>query len=186
MTNNTDPKSAEAAVMEAKGRKAKVACMAVASAVLCVAAALLAAKLLAPAPPANEAVPSTTGMELVEVPEGMSDEEVQAMLDEMARESTMDVAIGSVLTLDGDELTVSFQNDQSNKSAQRFVLEQDGDTVFVSGPVEPGYELEKVRLTASQASSLHEGAATATVTSVTDDGEPVGNGAKIDVRVAVG
>ena len=46
-----------------------------------------------PTQPVSASVPSTSGMEVIEVPPGMSDAEVQAMLDEQARASAMDVTV---------------------------------------------------------------------------------------------
>ncbi len=136
-----------------------------------------------PTQPVSASAPSTSGMEVIEVPPGMSDAEVQAMLDEQARASAMDVTVASVMTLAGNELTMRFANDASNKSDQRLVLEQDGTTAFASEPVAPGYELEHVTLTHQQADSLKSGPAVATITSVSDTGSPVGNGVRIDIEI---
>lgn len=157
---------------------------AVCAAILAVAVAIALGQMSSQEEARNVPAASTSGMELIEVPEGMSDEEIQAMLDEQARASTMDVAIASTMALSENELVVRFANDSSNKRAQRFVLEQDGEAVFVSDPVQPGYELERVELTRSQAAALNDGRATATITSVDADGNPVGNGAKIEVKIA--
>lgn len=176
------------AIQRRRARCLAMATVAIIAALAAVAATICLAGLLQAVPasasaPANAPAPSTSGMQVIEVPEDMSDEEIRAMLDAQARASSMDIAIASVMQLSDQELSVGFANDQSNRAAQRFFLEQDGTTVFASDPVEPGYELAQVQLSFDQARALDEGVATATITSVDEDGEPVGNGAQIEVQI---
>ena len=90
--------------------------------------------------------------------EGMTDEEIQADLNRLAEESRMTISVCSKPELKDGKVRVNVINDEDSRFDQRFVLEQDGKTLYESGIVKPGKVVEWV-----DAEGAHEGEATVTV-----------------------
>lgn len=94
--------------------------------------------------------------------EGMTREEIKAELNKIALENRMIVSVSSRMALHDDGLLrINAVNDESNRFHQRFVLIQDGETVYESGAVEPGKAIELCH-----ASGAKEGKATLEIQAV--------------------
>lgn len=114
------------------------------------------------------------------IPKGnMSDEEAQALVDEMAEKSRITVSIAPKMLLrDNGTLRVNLiVPEQNNGLSERLEVMQDGKTVYRSGVVEPGNRLEW-----GQSSEAHAGNATATVYAVADG---VDSGSPVSVEVEI-
>lgn len=76
--------------------------------------------------------------------EGMSDEEIQEMLNRQMEESMMSVSIATKVKLHDGKLYIYATNSEDNKVAQVFTVLQDGKQVVQSGAVMPGKKLDTV------------------------------------------
>lgn len=114
--------------------------------------------------------------------DGMSREEIQAELDRQAMESRMTISVNSQPTLQDGKVRVNVMNDSSNKFWQSFTLEQDGQTLYESGAIEPGNAVEWV-----DASNAHAGTAMLTISALdADSKQPHGNPQSVEVNIVQG
>lgn len=134
--------------------------------------ALLAWRLLLPQ--------GTAGSRIV--PSFTSDvAEAQAALDESVQKSRITVSLIPNPTLDVQTGTLALNfvvSPDNNGFAERFIIEQDGRTVYESERVLPGFALATV-----QVPEAHVGAATATVFAVDDDGNDYGNPVSVELVI---
>ena len=111
--------------------------------------------------------------------EGMTDEELQAEVDRLTRESMMDISVASQPELDGETVRINLINSESNKYAQRFTIVQDGQQLYESGAIAPGQQLEYCDVP-----GLQPGTATVTVQAVSENNQGTyGNATAIDVTI---
>lgn len=111
--------------------------------------------------------------------EGMTDEELQAEVDRLTRESMMDISVASQPELDGETVRINLINSESNKYAQRFTIVQDGRQLYESGAIAPGQQLEYCDVP-----GLQPGTATVTVQAVSENNQGTyGNATAIDVTI---
>ena len=119
------------------------------------------------------------GAIVAEAPEDMTDEEIQAMLDEQVKANMMDISCASEPALEGDTLGVRVTNPESNKFNQRFEVEQDGRTLYISGIIKPGEMVETC-----DAPGAHAGDATIRIVAVDGDtGNDHGNPVAVAVSI---
>ena len=76
--------------------------------------------------------------------EGMSEEEIQEMLNRQMEESMMSVSIATSVKLHDGKLYIYATNSADNKVAQVFTVIQDGKQLVQSGAVMPGKKLDSV------------------------------------------
>ena len=115
------------------------------------------------------------------IPQGdMSDADAQAMLDEQAEKSRITVSISPNPKLaDDGQLRVNFiVVEPNNGFAERLEVEQDGNIIYASGVVQPGYKIEW-----GQSSGAHTGSATATVYAVDGNGLDHGNPVSVEIEI---
>lgn len=107
-------------------------------------------------------------------------ESIQAELDRQVRESMMTVAVSPVCELFEDgTLGLRVLNDESNKLAQSFTVEQDGQTLFESTAMQPGEEI-----TSCAPNGIQLGDALITVQGLDPaSGEPTGSPAAVEVDI---
>ena len=114
------------------------------------------------------------------IPQGdMTDEEAQALVNEMTEKSRIDVSVASRMALAPDgSMRVNFiVAEPNNGLAERLEVEQGGEVVFRSGVVEPGNRIEW-----AAAQGAETGPATATVYAVRD-GQDTGNPVSAEVQI---
>ena len=114
------------------------------------------------------------------IPKGdMTDEEAQAMLNEMADKSRITISIAPEMRLrDNGDLRVNLVVPEGNNGlSERLEIEQDGQIVYRSGIISPGHLLEW-----GSSSSAHAGAATATIYAVQNSSD-FGNPISVEVNI---
>ena len=114
------------------------------------------------------------------IPKGnMTDEEAQAMLNEMADRSRITISIAPEMRLrDNGDLRVNLVVPEGNNGlSERLEIEQDGQIVYRSGTVSPGHLLEW-----GSSSSAYTGAATATIYAVQNSSD-FGNPISVEVNI---
>ena len=119
-----------------------------------------------------------TGSQII--PQGnMTDEEAQDLVNEMAEKSRITVSIAPNMALKDDgQLRVNFiVMEPNNGLSERLEVEQDGQVVYRSGIVQPGYSIEW-----GEAPSAKPGPATATVYAVSGDAD-TGNPISVEVNI---
>lgn len=107
--------------------------------------------------------------------------EAQAALDESVQKSRITVSLIPNPALDEQTGTLALNfvvSPDNNGFAERFVIEQDGRTVYQSERVMPGYALATV-----QTPDAHVGEATATVYAVDADGNDYGNPVSVELVI---
>lgn len=115
------------------------------------------------------------------IPQGeMTDEEAQALVDEMAEKSRITVNLAPSMALRSDgSLRVNLVVPKDNNGlSERLEVEQDGRVVYRSGIVEEGSRLEW----GTETDGAHAGAATATVYAM-QDGADFGNPVSVEVEI---
>lgn len=107
-------------------------------------------------------------------------ESIQAELDRQVRESMMTVAVSPVCELSDDgTLSLRVLNDESNKLAQSFTLQQEGAVLFRSEPMKPGEEI-----TSCKPDGIRTGDALITVQGIDPaSNEPSGSPAAVEVSI---
>ena len=111
----------------------------------------------------------------------MDAEEARVALDEEVEKSRITVSLSPVPALDSEtgDLRVNFIVAPGNNGfAERLEVEQDGQLIYASGIVQPGYQIEW-----AHAPQAHAGPATATVYAVDDRGTDHGNPVSAEVSV---
>lgn len=108
--------------------------------------------------------------------------EAQAVLDDYAQQSRITVSLIPYPSFDEETGTLALNfvvSDENNGFAERFVIEQEGQIVYESECVQPGYALETI-----EAPRIHVGQATATVYAVDEQGNDCGNpiAVELDIR----
>ena len=113
----------------------------------------------------------------------MSSAEAQEMLDEQTESSRITVSLSPAMRLLSDgSLRVNFIVDEPNNGlSERLEIEQDGEIVYASGAVEPGYAIEWC-----QAPAAHTGSAIATVYALDGKGHDHGNPISVEVSIVNG
>lgn len=88
----------------------------------------------------------TMGATVTTAEEGMTRDEIQALLDEEVRANMMTVSVLPTMRLDPSthELAVGAENVSDNRFYQRFTLTQGSRTLWTSGAVPPGERIESV------------------------------------------
>lgn len=151
--------------------------------VLLAAAAIVAGLFAAGIIPWGEADKGETGTYLI--PQGdMTDEEAQALVNEMAEKSRITVSVApNMLLTDDNKLRVNFIVPEGNNGlAERLEVTQGDVLVAKTGVVKPGYGVEY--LDVSQRPEV--GPAIATVYAVRDDTEvDTGNPISVDVQIVL-
>lgn len=115
------------------------------------------------------------------IPQGeMSDEEAQALVNEMAEKSRITISVAPYMKLQDDgALRVNFIVPSDNNGlSERIEIEQDGKVVFKSDIVKPGYKLEW-----GSSNGAHVGEATATIHAVDASGGDSGNPISVEVQI---
>ena len=120
-----------------------------------------------------------TGVRLI--PQGeMTRQEAQALVDERAESSRMTVSLSPSMRLreDGSLRPNFIVEEPNNGLSERIEIEQDGQVVYASGPVAPGYEIEWC-----QAPAARPGSAIATVYALDDEGNDRGNPVSVELEI---
>ena len=144
--------------------------------VLLILLLLLLAQLLWNAAPQRQ---GDTGSYII--PQGeMSSDEAQALIDDQAEKSRITISLAPTMKLKEDgSLRVNFIVEEPNNGfSERLEVEQDGQIVYASGAVAPGYAIEWC-----QSSGAHAGPATATVFALDENGNDRGNPASVEVEI---
>lgn len=120
-----------------------------------------------------------TGSKIVSA-EGMSDEEIQKMLDEQAEASRITVSVSPNPVYSNGKLRINFIVPETNPYSERIEVTQDDNIIYSSGIVPVGNKIEWATIASGE---VHEGSATATVYAVDEDGKDYGNPVSVDVNI---
>ena len=85
---------------------------------------------------------ANNGAMLVSVDDSMTDEEIQQMLAEQS--TTMKIHVWQAPAINGNVLSLGFENSASNKYDQAFRVIQNDKTIYESYPVKPGDSVKDV------------------------------------------
>lgn len=118
---------------------------------------------------------ANNGAMLVSVDDSMSDEEIQQMLAEQA--TTMKIHVWQAPAINGDVLSLGFENSASNKYDQAFRVIQNDKTIYESHPVKPGDSVKDV-----ECPEARVGTAVVEIFNVVD-GTVYGNGVRCEVVI---
>lgn len=118
---------------------------------------------------------SNNGAMLVSVDDSMTDEEIQKMLAEQA--TTMKVHVWQAPAINGNVLSLGFENSASNKYDQAFRVIQNDKTIYESFPVAPGESVKDV-----ECPDARVGKAVVEIFNVVD-GSVYGNGVRCEVVI---
>lgn len=118
---------------------------------------------------------ANNGAMLVSVDDSMSDEEIQQMLAEQA--TTMKIHVWQAPAINGDVLSLGFENSASNKYDQAFRVIQNDETIYESHPVKPGDSVKDV-----ECPEARVGTAVVEIFNVVD-GTVYGNGVRCEVVI---
>lgn len=115
------------------------------------------------------------------IPQGnMTDEEAQRMLNEQAEKSRITISVAPEMKLrPNGELRINFVVPEPNNGyPERIEIQQDGQVVFKSDIVNPGYMIEW-----APSSGAHVGDAVATIYAVNSQGGDTGNPTSVEVKI---
>lgn len=118
---------------------------------------------------------ANNGAMLVSVDDSMTDEEIQQMLAEQA--TTMKIHVWQAPAINGDVLSLGFENSASNKYDQAFRVIQNDETIYESHPVKPGDSVKDV-----ECPEARVGTAVVEIFNVVD-GTVYGNGVRCEVVI---
>lgn len=118
---------------------------------------------------------ANNGAMLVSVDDSMTDEEIQQMLAEQA--TTMKIHVWQAPAINGDVLSLGFENSVSNKYDQAFRVIQNDETIYESHPVKPGDSVKDV-----ECPEARVGTAVVEIFNVVD-GTVYGNGVRCEVVI---
>lgn len=118
---------------------------------------------------------ANNGAMLVSVDDSMTDEEIQQMLAEQA--TTMKIHVWQAPAINGDVLSLGFENSASNKYDQAFRVIQNDETIYESHPVKPGDSVKDV-----ECPEARVGTAVVEIFNVVD-GTVYGNGLRCEVVI---
>lgn len=118
---------------------------------------------------------ANNGAMLVSVDDSMTDEEIQQMLAEQA--STMKIHVWQAPAINGNVLSLGFENSASNKYDQAFRVIQNDKTIYESYPVKPGDSVKDV-----ECPEARVGTAVVEIFNVVD-GTVYGNGVRCEVVI---
>ena len=85
---------------------------------------------------------ANNGATLIQVDDSMTDEEIYKMLAEQA--TSMKVHVWQAPAINGDVLSLGFENNANNKYEQAFRVIQNDVTIYESLPVKPGQSVKDV------------------------------------------
>lgn len=110
----------------------------------------------------------------------MTQAQAQALLDEQTEQSRIHISIAPkpVLAEDGSLQVNLIVPEENNGYSERLVIEQDGQLVYESGAIRPGYALEWARDT-----KAHAGSATAIIWAVDANGDDHGNPVAVEIEI---
>ena len=118
---------------------------------------------------------ANNGAMLVSVDDSMTDEEIQQMLAEQS--TTMKIHVWQAPAINGDVLSLGFENSASNKYDQAFRVIQNDKTIYESYPVKPGDSVKDV-----ECPEARVGTAVVEIFNVVD-GTVYGNGVRCEVVI---
>lgn len=118
---------------------------------------------------------ANNGAMLIGVDEGMTDDEINQMLAEQA--TSMKIHVWQAPAINGDVLSLGFENSASNKYDQAFRVIQNGETIYESYPVAPGDSVKDV-----ECPKARVGQAIVEIFNVVD-GSVYGNGVRCEVVI---
>lgn len=118
---------------------------------------------------------ANNGAMLVSVDDSMTDEEIQQMLGEQA--TTMKIHVWQAPAINGNVLSLGFENSASNKYDQAFRVIQNDKTIYESYPVKPGDSVKDV-----ECPEARVGTAVVEIFNVVD-GTVYGNGVRCEVVI---
>lgn len=118
---------------------------------------------------------SNNGAMLVQVDDSMTDEEIYDMLAEQT--SSMRIHVWQAPAINGDVLSLGFENSASNTYDQAFRVIQNDTTIYESFPIAPGESVKDVECKAARV-----GKATVEIFNVVD-GTVYGNGVRCEVVI---
>lgn len=118
---------------------------------------------------------ANNGAMLVSVDDSMTDEEIQQMLAEQS--TTMKIHVWQAPAINGDVLSLGFENSASNKYDQAFRVIQNDETIYESHPVKPGDSVKDV-----ECPEARVGTAVVEIFNVVD-GTVYGNGVRCEVVI---
>lgn len=118
---------------------------------------------------------SNNGAMLIQVDDSMTDEEIYDMLAEQA--TSMKIHVWQAPAINGDVLSLGFENSASNKYDQAFRVIQNDETIYESFPIKPGDSVKDV-----ECPKARVGKAVVEIFNVVD-GTVYGNGVRCEVVI---
>ena len=115
------------------------------------------------------------GATLIQVDDSMTDEEIYKMLADQA--TSMKIHVWQAPAINGDVLSLGFENNANNKYDQAFRVIQNDVTIYESLPVKPGQSVKDV-----ECKDARVGKAVVEIFNVVD-GTIYGNGARCEVVI---
>lgn len=118
---------------------------------------------------------ANNGAMLIQVDDSMTDEEIYDMLAEQA--TSMKIHVWQAPAINGDVLSLGFENSASNKYDQAFRVIQNDETIYESFPIKPGDSVKDV-----ECQKARVGKAVVEIFNVVD-GTVYGNGVRCEVVI---
>lgn len=118
---------------------------------------------------------ANNGAMLVQVDDSMTDEEIYSMLAEQA--TSMKIHVWQAPAINGNVLSLGFENSASNKYDQAFRVIQNDETIYESFPIKPGDSVKDV-----ECPKARVGKAVVEIFNVVD-GTVYGNGVRCEVVI---
>lgn len=118
---------------------------------------------------------ANNGAMLVQVDDSMTDEEIYDMLAEQA--TSMKIHVWQAPAINGNVLSLGFENSASNKYDQAFRVIQNDETIYESFPIKPGDSVKDV-----ECPKARVGKAVVEIFNVVD-GTVYGNGVRCEVVI---
>lgn len=118
---------------------------------------------------------ANNGAMLIQVDDSMTDEEIYDMLAEQA--TSMKIHVWQAPAINGDVLSLGFENSASNKYDQAFRVIQNDETIYESFPIKPGDSVKDV-----ECPKARVGKAVVEIFNVVD-GTVYGNGVRCEVVI---